>query len=621
MPEITLATGGSLSQGYDRAGNVLTESRALTGISGNAGSSTQYFSYDGLNRVVQANLGSSGTPCGQAGATCYAYDRDGNRVTKQVGSTTTSYVYAATDQLVSQTIGATTKTFTYDAYGNLTQSADAASAYTSYTYDLADRRISLTPSAGSAATYGLDALGRTLSRTVGAVTDSYSFVGSSETVWQIANGTTTTTAAIDAGGSRTAVSVGATTNYVLFDLHGSLVGAENPSKVITEAYRYDAYGELVASVPTTPSLAWRYQGQLDLSPDLANPVYENGARDYSPGLGTFLSLDTWSGSAIDPRSMNRFLYAEANPTTLVDPSGHASYQAGQVCPYGPDDCGSVGWSPKNYSTGRTVTDSDVERVFETSNGAQSATAGGATVVRSPPQTFDRRPLCSIERLSCTTADFNRMSLSERKAWIRALMDVYGKEGQFSDWFNNVIGILDFASDQGIMNRDSWESWVDSSILQGITDGLALRRGGIESSTNPGAYAWASFFKQRFESGDADLNASMALWGIAEQTSTNHGVAFAERVGLSGDPRVVKTLITFGNAYRAGVKSPVLRERLGREVGAAFGQLISGLPNCAMCQYADEAGGTVGALYAPAVVDPRTSFWSYWLSTMLYTWNP
>jgi hypothetical protein len=36
----------------------------------------------------------------------------------------------------------------------------------------------------------------------------------------------------------------------------------------------------------------------------------------------FTSLDTFAGSAQDPLSMNRFLYAEANPATLVDPSGH-----------------------------------------------------------------------------------------------------------------------------------------------------------------------------------------------------------------------------------------------------------------------------------------------------------
>jgi YD repeat-containing protein len=44
--------------------------------------------------------------------------------------------------------------------------------------------------------------------------------------------------------------------------------------------------------------------------------------------------------------MNRFLYAEGNPATLIDPTGH--YAQGQLCPYGPGECGS--WKPGHYTT-------------------------------------------------------------------------------------------------------------------------------------------------------------------------------------------------------------------------------------------------------------------------------
>ena len=73
-----------------------------------------------------------------------------------------------------------------------------------------------------------------------------------------------------------------------------------------------------------------------------------GTRDYAPGLGMFTSLDTVAGSAQHPLSMNRFLYAEANPATLVDPSGHCTNSwwcdaltwnpmTSFVAPYLPDD--------------------------------------------------------------------------------------------------------------------------------------------------------------------------------------------------------------------------------------------------------------------------------------------
>jgi hypothetical protein len=46
------------------------------------------------------------------------------------------------------------------------------------------------------------------------------------------------------------------------------------------------------------------------------------ARDYSPATGTFTSLDSVQGGAANPLTMNRYLYALANPATLVDPDGH-----------------------------------------------------------------------------------------------------------------------------------------------------------------------------------------------------------------------------------------------------------------------------------------------------------
>ena len=47
-----------------------------------------------------------------------------------------------------------------------------------------------------------------------------------------------------------------------------------------------------------------------------------GARRYSPHLAGFTSLDTYAGRAHDPASLNRYLYAHANPATLIDPTGH-----------------------------------------------------------------------------------------------------------------------------------------------------------------------------------------------------------------------------------------------------------------------------------------------------------
>jgi hypothetical protein len=49
---VTLANADHLDRAYDRAGNVTSEGRSLTGISGDAGSGTQAFSYDGPGRLT-----------------------------------------------------------------------------------------------------------------------------------------------------------------------------------------------------------------------------------------------------------------------------------------------------------------------------------------------------------------------------------------------------------------------------------------------------------------------------------------------------------------------------------------------------------------------------------------
>jgi RHS repeat-associated protein len=48
------------------------------------------------------------------------------------------------------------------------------------------------------------------------------------------------------------------------------------------------------------------------------------ARYYSPNLGRFWTMDSDEGNQMRPRSLHKFLYAEADPINLRDPSGHSS---------------------------------------------------------------------------------------------------------------------------------------------------------------------------------------------------------------------------------------------------------------------------------------------------------
>jgi RHS repeat-associated protein len=45
------------------------------------------------------------------------------------------------------------------------------------------------------------------------------------------------------------------------------------------------------------------------------------ARYYEPGTGRFLSRDPFPGVATNPQTLNPYVYAQSNPTNLVDPDG------------------------------------------------------------------------------------------------------------------------------------------------------------------------------------------------------------------------------------------------------------------------------------------------------------
>ncbi|MBK7146984.1 MAG: RHS repeat-associated core domain-containing protein [Xanthomonadales bacterium] len=59
-----------------------------------------------------------------------------------------------------------------------------------------------------------------------------------------------------------------------------------------------------------------------LDPNLG--FYYLRARYMDPASGRFTQMDEWQGSPADPASLNKMAYANANPLTFMDPSGHFS---------------------------------------------------------------------------------------------------------------------------------------------------------------------------------------------------------------------------------------------------------------------------------------------------------
>jgi RHS repeat-associated protein len=126
-------------------------------------------------------------------------------------------------------------------------------------------------------------------------------------------------------GDRLATAASTGFAWIVPDLHGNVAAQCSSSGSVSDVFRYDPYGKLIGtSLPagSVPS-PWRFQGRI-LESTAGSDTYDFGARAYVPDLGTFTSLDSVAGSAQNPITLNRYLYADANPATLVDPDGHCS---------------------------------------------------------------------------------------------------------------------------------------------------------------------------------------------------------------------------------------------------------------------------------------------------------
>ena len=94
----------------------------------------------------------------------------------------------------------------------------------------------------------------------------------------------------------------------------------------TDSYRYTAFGDLVDRVGTDPS-PFRFAGE---SLDETSGLYDLRARWLEPGLGRFVSADPFGGFAERPGSLHKYVYAENDPVSLVDPSGLFASAVGAV---------------------------------------------------------------------------------------------------------------------------------------------------------------------------------------------------------------------------------------------------------------------------------------------------
>ena len=165
--EICTATnpnGGVTSYGYDSAGNVTTitppsplGARTLTyDAAGRLKSetdgrgNTEYYTYDGYDRITFQSM-SSGTPsCGGGNVVCYQYDHAGNKTVVATQSISRTFGYDEQNRITSTSglLGGGNTTATYDGVSNMLTYTDGGGT-TTYRYDPANRLIAIAEPGGS----------------------------------------------------------------------------------------------------------------------------------------------------------------------------------------------------------------------------------------------------------------------------------------------------------------------------------------------------------------------------------------------------------------------------------------------------------------------------------------
>jgi len=105
--------------------------------------------------------------------------------------------------------------------------------------------------------------------------------------------------------------------FYFVDGLGSTRGLTDSSGEVTDAYWYDAYGNLVDRVGSSEN-DYLFAGEQF---DEALGQYYLRQRYYDATTGRFTRRDTYEGRLEEPVTLHKYLYANGNPVSYVDPSG------------------------------------------------------------------------------------------------------------------------------------------------------------------------------------------------------------------------------------------------------------------------------------------------------------
>jgi RHS repeat-associated protein len=277
------------------------------------------YTYDELDRLTSETVEKNGT----TSVTSYTYDANSNRSTMTKDGVVTNYIYNELNQLIQ----AGSVVYTYDNAGNLVAQSDNGALVASYEYNARNQMVKAivnTVSGTLTETYTYNYLGDRTSKTSNGVTTYYTLDYSTGLSQNLCNKTGSEAVFFARGLDLISGTSSSNTYYYLFDGNSNVRAITDLSGSISDEYIFDAFGnELSHSGSSANEYGFKGEQQDDTG------LYYLRARYMDPTTGVFTSMDTYSGVLNDPTSLHKYLYANSNPVSNCDPTGH--YTLAEEC--------------------------------------------------------------------------------------------------------------------------------------------------------------------------------------------------------------------------------------------------------------------------------------------------
>ena len=328
------------SSTYLKNGQKAEEVSTVMDKKGKSTKKTAAYTYDMLGRITRE------TKTGREDIS-YTYDANNNRKQMTIGNKTTAYQYNKNDELLrTDTLHTDTEKndvviYKNDKNGNQLATVNRSeipaeakdTSYIDVDVTLGDNQLNdnvvnhynalnqltetLTKNYKVSFTY--DAEGLRTGKTVNGEKTVYVWDGD-QVVMELSKGGTVQKRYIR-GNDLVYADKGENTEktYYVTDMHGNVVQLLDESGNVTKTYEYDSFGNEVKPEKKDEN-PYRYCGEYY---DKETEEVYLRARYYEPGVGRFITRDTYTGESDEPLSLHLYTYCENDGVNYVDCDGNA----------------------------------------------------------------------------------------------------------------------------------------------------------------------------------------------------------------------------------------------------------------------------------------------------------